>query len=252
MYRVMLIDDEPWAVKVLKSLINWEEYGFRVVCDTTQPEEAMRLATKHKPHVLFTDISMPGISGLDLAVQLSAAQPGIPFIVFISAYDSFNYAQTAIRLNAFDYLLKPVTEQTLLDVLHKIRSQLEAGDATLESVPDVTPAGAFEQMKHIVDEIKRDMEAKYNNPLNLNDYAEKYMYNYSHLSQMFKLYSGQSFIDFLTELRIRKAEELIRTTSLPISEISERVGYSDFSYFSRIFKKKRAVSPNEIRKPRDE
>lgn len=133
MYKVMLVDDEPWILKDLSSLINWGDFGFSIVCETTRPLEAIRLARKNKPDVIFTDISMPGLSGLDFAEQVVEALPDTQ-IVFISAYDDFDYTRQALHIRAFDYILKPVSRSALEDLLIKLRIQIESDRSRVAAI----------------------------------------------------------------------------------------------------------------------
>jgi len=81
----------------------------------------------------------------------------------------------------------------------------------------------------------------------LNSIAEKVCMTPTYLSLIFKLNTGKTFIDHLTDVRIRKAKKLLKCTNLKNYEVSEQIGYHDSRYFSQVFKKKVGVSPSEYR-----
>ena len=265
MYKAMIVDDEPWVLSGMKGLIRWEDYGYRVACDTDNPQAAPRLLRVNKPDVLFTDVNMPEITGLELAEQACEALPGIQ-VVFFSAYDDYQYMRSALTLKAFDYLLKPVKPQTLIELLGRLSRRIEAcrdsedelaalrlahelyaGERVSgggQSLPGPEPHNGCEAL---ISEIMGDMRGNYARKLSLADYAVKHSIGYCYLSQMFSKYANQTFQAYLTALRLSRAKELIRETGLPLTEIAERVGYSDYFYFSRMFKKHVGKAPTELR-----
>lgn len=125
MYKVLLVDDEPWALIALKKVINWKDNKFDIVYETTNSLEALEVIKAGKTDAVFTDIRMPGIDGL--ALIKSCRQSGIQseFIV-VSGYAEFNYAREALREGAFEYLLKPVNSADLEKLLSKLKQFLDS------------------------------------------------------------------------------------------------------------------------------
>ena len=104
MLKVILIDDEQNVLVGLRHLIDWNEQGFDL-CGTFQnPRQALEYIETQRPELIITDIEMPEISGLDLIATLRELSPG-SVCVILSAYDDFKYAQEAVRLGVFRYLL---------------------------------------------------------------------------------------------------------------------------------------------------
>lgn len=124
MYTVLLIDDEPWVLEGIKRLFNWEQEGFSVIGQTTRSVEALEIIKEKKPDVVFTDIRMPRISGIELMQKVRELKMSTEFII-ISGYSEFTYAQEAIRLGAFDYCLKPIEEEYTRNLLKKLYTHLE-------------------------------------------------------------------------------------------------------------------------------
>lgn len=117
MTRVMLVDDEKPALRVLAGLIA-AHTDFQVAGMYTKPSEALQAAGELQPDVVFLDIEMPGMNGLELASQLLDRSPGME-IVFVTAFSG--YALQAFRVNAIDYLLKPITPEELARCVDKLR-----------------------------------------------------------------------------------------------------------------------------------
>lgn len=124
MYKVFIADDEEFVVKSLMKGTRWEEYGFEAVASAKDGIEAYEAICKAKPHLVFTDIRMPGMSGLELIKNIQKVHKDILFVV-ISGYAEFAYAQKAIDYGAIGYCLKPFDEDEISSLLKKARSILE-------------------------------------------------------------------------------------------------------------------------------
>jgi two-component system response regulator YesN len=104
-----------------------------------------------------------------------------------------------------------------------------------------------ERSRAIVDEACRFLRAHYAEDVTLDSVAARYRLSSSHLSRLFKLHRGVNFIDYLTDVRISRAKELLREPSANIKEVSAAAGYRDPNYFSRVFKRVVGVNPTEYR-----
>lgn len=122
MLKVYLVDDEEWLISELKNIINWAEYGFEVCGFETDPFAAQKEIIKLTPDLVVCDIHMDGINGLELAHNIYLEKPDIRFC-FLSAYDRFDYAVTAMKLGAVDYLTKPLKTAEMTAVLEKVRGE---------------------------------------------------------------------------------------------------------------------------------
>ena len=99
-----------------------------------------------------------------------------------------------------------------------------------------------------ITEAKRYMQQHYRESLRLEDVSSAVGFNATYFSTLFKKETGQNFMDYLTELRISKAKELLCGETLSVQDVAEMVGYSDLKYFSRLFKKATGVSPSDYKK----
>jgi two-component system response regulator YesN len=103
------------------------------------------------------------------------------------------------------------------------------------------------QNEQMISQIIGDLNKNYCENISLTNMAKKYNVSCGYLSLQFKRYTNQNFIDFLTNLRMQKAKELLKNSKLKVYEIGEKVGYSDAFYFSAAFKKAIGVSPSDYR-----
>jgi len=123
-YRVILVDDEPIILRSLKVAIPWNELELEIVGEARNGEEALRLVREVAPHMIISDIRMPGIDGITLMKEVLDEDPKRLFI-FISGYGEFEYAREALRQGAFDYLLKPIDHEELIEVILRAKRTLE-------------------------------------------------------------------------------------------------------------------------------
>ncbi|MGN0759639.1 MAG: response regulator [Candidatus Ventricola sp.] len=130
MYHALIVDDELPALRFVRSIIEQFASGFQVVGTATSGEQGLELLGREKIDLLITDISMHGISGLELAQQARRIQPGI-HIIIISGYGEFEYAQGAIAVGVDEYLLKPVSITKMTTLLQSVRQKLDEEQAEL-------------------------------------------------------------------------------------------------------------------------
>ncbi|WP_017472504.1 response regulator transcription factor [Amphibacillus jilinensis] len=121
MYKVLLIDDEPIIREGMKHVISWEDYGFTISGDGENARDGLQLIDATKPDLIFVDIRMPGTSGMEFIKQAKQAGCDAKFVI-LSGYSSFNYARESIKLGIHSYLLKPIDEQELIEILVEIRA----------------------------------------------------------------------------------------------------------------------------------
>lgn len=118
MYTVFIVDDELFVVKSLKTCVDWGKYGYEIIGEAYDGLEAYDMILKHKPDIVFIDIRMPGMDGLELIKKLNGHSLNIIFVI-ISGYPEFSYAQKAINFGAFGFCLKPFDESELKTILKK-------------------------------------------------------------------------------------------------------------------------------------
>lgn len=114
MYSVLLVDDEPLILSGIKSLLNWEENDCKIVDTARNGQEALDKIRGIKPNIVFCDINMPAISGIDLLQLISKEYPSIIFVMLTNLQD-FDLVKNALRFRAVDYLVKSQLEPEVLE-----------------------------------------------------------------------------------------------------------------------------------------
>ncbi|MFC5471821.1 helix-turn-helix domain-containing protein [Cohnella suwonensis] len=132
MYKVFIVDDELLVIKSLIASMRWEEYGFEIAGHALSGTEAFEEISRLKPDLVFTDIRMPGIGGLELIRNLKNAANQALFVI-ISGYAEFALAQKAIHYGAFGYCLKPFDDEEIASYLKKARTLLKNRQPSLDA-----------------------------------------------------------------------------------------------------------------------
>lgn len=241
MYRVLLIDDENIIVEGLRRVVRWADYNCQVVGTACDAEEGIRLIREQRPHILFTDIRMPGRDGLAMIAAIRSEFPDMQ-VAILTGYRDFSYAQEAIRLGVTRFLLKPSKMEEIREALTVMTERLDRQQPRQTEEEPSQNASSF-----IVNQALNFMEKNYAEKLTLQTVADCCYVSQWHLSKLLNRYAGKSFYDILNAIRIQKAKELLADPRLKIGEIGELVGYADTAHFARTFKKLEGMSANEYR-----
>jgi two-component system, response regulator YesN len=128
MYKVLIVDDEEIIRNGLCHFIDWEKYGFSICGEADCGETALRKIKDYQPHLVLLDITMPGMSGLDILEKYHNACTDSykPLFLILTGYSDFEYAQKALNYGAQGYLLKPVDEDMLEDKLRELADFLSS------------------------------------------------------------------------------------------------------------------------------
>lgn len=131
MYKVLLVDDEMPALRFMQAIIDKHAPDFCVQESCASGEAALAYLKDNEVDLLLTDISMPGMDGIALALQARSLFPGI-HIVIVSGYAEFEYAKGAIQASVDDYILKPVGIAQITEILCRIKERLDEENAARE------------------------------------------------------------------------------------------------------------------------
>ena len=239
MLNVYIADDEVWITLGLKKLLEKLDMDIFIVGTANNGLTAREEIAMFKPDVVFTDIRMPGLSGLELLQAIPEVSPDTK-VVLISGYAEFSYAKEAVQHHAYDYLLKPIKEGDLQRVLAAIVNETGADEEAEE--------GKTVYYDRLIDNVVTEIREHYMEDISLTSLAGKYNVSMGRLSEMIKEHLNVNFSDYIATLRIQRAKELLRDDSLSIQEIAEIVGYNDYFYFTKVFKKVAGISPSKYRK----
>ncbi|MED4225309.1 response regulator [Neobacillus cucumis] len=123
-YKVLIADDEPLILKNLTQIIDWPALNCTVAGTAQNGHEALAILEKIQMDIILTDISMPGMTGIDLLKKIQTL-PYKPITLLISGYDDFEYAREGIKNNALDYILKPIDYDELQECIERAVGQLD-------------------------------------------------------------------------------------------------------------------------------
>lgn len=240
MYNVLIADDETWVIFGLKRMIEKSGLPFRVIGETNDGVTTLEEVEKKKPDVLFSDIRMPGYTGLELLEHIQEKKLDVK-VVFVSGYSEFTYAQKALSLGAVDYLLKPIKPDMMTTVLKKLEVKL-AGKVQEEVIEQK------EEKVPVIEQIITEIQEHYTENITLTELAKKYGISVGYLSSLIKENVGLSYSDYVTARRIQKAKELLEDERLSMEQIAEQTGFRDHFYFIKVFKKHTGITPGQYRK----
>lgn len=270
MYRVLLVDDEQIERMALAKKID-RYYGDKVeIYHAVNGREAVAMCGEQKNDIVIIDISMPEMNGV-MAAKYIRKMDDECSIIFLSAYDDFEYARNAIKVRALDYLLKPCDMNDLLAVMDTALQKLDKENAfngnsisgkeqnketqidgsnynnVRENRPKRTDNVRNSDEQTTIKYLKEYVENNYIYDISMQEAAEEMGYSDAYFSKLFKQYFNQNFTAYLTEYRIKKAKELLSNTNHSIKDISRMVGYTDSNYFAKIFKRLVGEIPSKYR-----
>lgn len=233
MYRVMIVDDEMAIRSLLRRTINWEEMNLCVKGEAASGIEAINIIDEVRPDIIFVDIRMPFMNGIEFARLAIKRYPKLKIII-LTAYDDFQYAKDCIGIGVSNYLLKPIVRTEINDTLLKIKEKLDEERNQPESDAGIDETGGYSiAIEEIIKYIKDNYEDK---TLNLTSVSRIFGFNSSYLSRKFKEETGQGLSAYLTEIRMEKAKELAKKGTI-MYMTAQKVGIPDPNYFGKLFKR---------------
>lgn len=119
MLKLLIVDDEEMICQAIANIIDWEKYDIRLIGTCTDGVDAYHTILDECPDIVMTDIRMPGISGLELIERISRTDLNTQFII-LSGYGEFDYAKRAMKCGVRHYLLKPCTEEQIIDCIQDV------------------------------------------------------------------------------------------------------------------------------------
>ncbi|MGX7073398.1 response regulator transcription factor [Falseniella ignava] len=239
-YSILIVEDEYLVRQGLAKLVNFTAYDMEIMGQAENGRQAWELIQKQVPDVILTDINMPQMNGIQLASLVREKYPQT-HLVFLTGYDDFDYALSAVKLGVDDYLLKPFSRQDIEEMLGKIKDKLdkEGQQSQVQDLLAPKPEGNLAQtiQEHLSD-----------SQFSLKSLAGELGFSPTYLSSLIKKELGLPFQDYLVRERVKKAKLLLLTTDLRIYEIAEQVGFEDMNYFTQRFKQIAGMTPRQYKK----
>lgn len=252
MLKVLIADDEEMSRDMLVQILNRCFKNQLVIYEAVNGREAVQVALAEQVQLVFLDIEMPVLDGIQAGWEIRKLLPDVK-LIFLTAYAQFAYAKQAISMGAAEYLIKPADEQETAAIVRKALTQFPERNAAAASEdeqeisePEQVSAGQA-RAAEIAREAKQFLDSKYMEEISIEALAESYRMSLQHFNKIFKQFNGTTCKDYIVNLRVSKAKEYLKNARVNIREVGVLVGYLDANYFSRIFKKKTGVTPIEYR-----
>jgi YesN/AraC family two-component response regulator len=258
--NVLIVDDEPIIRIGLKTLVDWQQFGFTHVGEAEDGQEAWEQIDSLQVDIVITDLLMPRMDGLELIRLLQNHSRSIAIIV-LSCMDDFTYVKEAMKYGAKDYILKPTMEpDQLVVILKTVRDELlqtremKRQLLSLQRVTETVIHSAVDEQQLQIPTTRnpfvikafRYMDNNYASNISTLDIAEHVRLSRSYISDLYGKETDQSLSEALTRIRIGKAKALLRKGELKIYEIAEAVGFLDAKVFAKAFRRLEGCSPREF------
>ena len=241
MLKVLVVEDEELIRRGIVLAVDWAALDCVIVGEAANGEEALEAVERLGPPLIITDLKMPRMDGIELLRRLRESGNNV-YVIILTAYDSFEYAQSALRLGAVDFLLKPFHDGDLERAVQRLQKRMSSAAAQAEPIPGLKKGDKSRYVLEAMDYIG----GHYNDPgISVASIAQHLGISEGHLSHTFKKETDYTLLNYLTRFRIQKAMALLREGRVKIYEAAEQVGYRDVTHFSATFKKVVGVSPSE-------
>lgn len=257
--KIVIVDDEYLIRNLIRNCIDWDSLGIEIIGEASNAHECLNLMEKSKPDIVLTDINMPLTNGLDMSKHLLDKYPDVKVIV-ITGYSEFEYAKRSIRLGISDFLLKPIDDEELKDVVLRLKEKIEKEKAEINEVKNIKETiGDLTEIMDVeegyddkcvnINQIKKYIIKNISSQdLSLKSVAKHFYLNSSYLSRFFKEKTNENFGEYITKTKMEIALKMLENPNFKAYEIAKRVGFDDPNYFSNWFKKYKGQSIKDYKK----
>lgn len=252
MLKILIVEDEDIIRKGLVFTIDWLSMDCVVCAEAANGEEGLRKIIENKPDVVITDIKMPKMNGIEMIRQ------GLEHVkfesVFLTSYAEFEYARKAIELKAHDYLVKPIDEDKIIEVIQTLHDKLDV-NKKVEIALKYNPSSRLDlnhymELDHsengYVAKSIEIMKQRYIEKVGIETISEELGVSARYLSRKFKEVTNHSFLDLLNAYRVQQSIKLLNTGKYRVYEISDMTGFTDYKHFCTVFKRYTSMSPTRF------
>lgn len=250
MYRLLIVDDEPIIVKGLTMMFENAKIDELMIYKAYSAREALSVMEDIPIDILFTDIHMPGMDGLQLGEIVKEKFQDCK-IIFLTGYEEFDYIYKAISKIKAKYILKSEEDEVILSELEL--TLIEIGKAKEKVDLDKLQNTYSDRISEepckdlLIMKIETYIKENVGDEITLTKLASIVHMNPSYLSRYYKKETGNMLSDFIKNVKIEKSKELLMNTNQKIGDIASELGFDSPSYFCKLFKNSIGVSPIEYR-----
>lgn len=245
MLKLLLVDDEPIILAGLHHLILSGRTAFTDIERASDAYEALDLLDTFHPDLIITDIQMPAMDGLEFIRE--ARQRGAGRFVILSGYDHFDYARQALRLHVNDYLLKPIQQKELFEILSRLTLEImeERDEGSKAKASGLYPVLASAQEISVpVRKFQQYVRKHFMRDISLDEVAEHLSLHPNYFCTVLKKETGMTFLHYLHSVRIENAKELLgKPELLTMEQIAKSIGFESPRHFYKVFKQFTGQTP---------
>ncbi len=255
MYKVLIVEDEDMIRDGLKYMVDWLRFGCVVVGEASNGLEGLEKIAELTPDIVLLDINMPLKTGIELLEESSGKY--LFSTIILSGHQDFSYAKRAIEFEVTEYLLKPINHTELFEALerakdsitlkkqyqvlqHKIAAPEELNVLNL----DIWHA-AHTDSKHVQQALEF-IQNNYKEKISMTDLVDQLGMSATYINNKIKESTTYTFNELLNRYRIQKAIEIISVGEDKISMVALDVGFSDYRYFIKVFKRYTNALPSDF------
>lgn len=258
MLKVLIVEDEDIIRKGLIHTINWIDLDCNIIGAASNGAKGLEMIRQLRPDVVLTDIKMPYIDGLEMVEE--ASKEYFFKTILLTSYSEFVYAKKAIQLKVFDYLLKPLDERELREIINRINEEMETyyryskivertKQLPISEVENWDIQQEYGEMENpYVQRTIEIIQTSYNKKISIESIADTLGISSSYLSRKIKENLRKTYLEVLNKYRIQQSIQLLRKGTYKVYEVSEKCGFSDYKYFCNVFKKYTDMSPTQFMK----
>ena len=264
---ILICDDEPMVRIGLTSMLEELEPGVHSYIEAANGCELLEKAAL-LPDLAFVDVQMPVMDGLSAIEAASETSPATKWFL-LTGHSQFTYAQRAVGLGISDYLLKPVGIKEIADVMEKVKkwkTDSKLVQNYLKTVTDMdfdpsSPQRMASQIQEMTDaqtggqsytdiisKAKSYVQSNYHHDIGVDSIAGHLKITPNYLSRVFRSQTGVKLIEYLSEVRISKAKNLLKNPGISIKDVARLVGYHNAKHFAKVFYKIAGTTPSEYQK----
>lgn len=212
MIKAVICDDEQAALNIIEYFIVNENLPIDIVGTAQNGMEALELIRDKKPDLAFLDIHMPYMSGFEIIKKVKNVK-----VIIVTAHNSFEYAQKALRLDVCDIISKPIDFGQLRQAI-------------------IRAIGWNFTDNHIVNTVLAYIHLHYRENIRIEDLVKVSYCTESHLSRLFKKHTQETIVSYIHKVRISKAAAMLKEGNVGIQEAALQTGYQNLNNFYKYFK----------------
>lgn len=244
---VLIVEDEILEQEFLKSVVLEELLPEDILLTCESGLQAVKLAKQYNPNIILMDVMVPELDGLSAIEKIRKFLPNT-LITILSAYSDFSYAQKAISLRVFEYMLKPIKPDIIKQTFRKMLDSAAQDTISTEKNTEEKDAESKKNQQYFIEKSVKYIKEHFREKITLQAVASQVFLNPKYFSRVFKKEMSVSFSKYVINLRIEYACRLLKTTNYRAYRISSECGFSDPSYFNRVFCSEINMTPQSYRK----